>query len=65
MEDLENCSNTSEVHLMKAIIHNKVLLMIILSKLGMSEDEIDEVNATIYNEMDKAFEEVTKEIKGE
>ena len=46
-----------EIELMKAIIHNKILLMVILSKLGMEDNEIDELNQTIYNGMDKFINE--------
>lgn len=47
----------ADVSLMKAIIHNKVLLMVILSKLGMEDDEIDKLNQTIYNTLDKEMNE--------
>ena len=50
------------IELMRAIIHNKVLLMVILSKLGMEDDEIDELNTKIYNTLDK---EIDKFINGE
>ena len=46
-----------EIELMKAIIHNKILLMVILSKLGMKDDEIDSLNQTIYNGMDIFLDE--------
>lgn len=47
----------ADVSLMKAIIHNKVLLMVILSKLGMKDDEIDKLSQTIYNTLDKEMNE--------
>jgi len=46
-----------EIELMKAIIHNKILLMVILSKLGMEDNEIDEINQTIYNGMNIFLDE--------
>lgn len=53
---------SKEIEIMKAIVHNKILLMVILSKLGMEDDEIDELNAKIYNALDK---EIEKFINGE
>lgn len=50
------------IELMRAIIHNKVLLTVILSKLGMEDDEIDELNVKVYNALDK---EIEKFINGE
>ena len=50
------------IELMRAIIHNKVLLMVILSKLGMEDDEIDTLNQTIYKTLDK---EIANFIKGD
>ena len=51
-----------EIEIMKAIVHNKVLLMVILSKLGMEDDEIDKLNKTIYDALEKS---ITEFIKGE
>lgn len=51
-----------EIEIMKAIVHNKILLMVILSKLGMEDDEIDELNVKVYNALDK---EIEKFINGE
>lgn len=50
------------IELMRAIVHNKVLLMVVLSKLGMEDDEIDKLNTSIANSME---EEVEKLKKGE
>lgn len=50
------------IELMRAIIHNKVLLMVILSKLGMEDDEIDTLNQAIYKTLDK---EIANFIKGD
>lgn len=47
--------------LMKAIIHNKILLMVILSKLGFEDAEIDKLNADIYNALDKEIDNFGKE----
>lgn len=52
----------ADVEMMRTIVHNKVLLMVILSKLGMEDDEIDELNAKVYNALDK---EIEKFINGE
>lgn len=52
----------ADVEMMRTIVHNKVLLMVILSKLGMEDDEIDELNVKIYNALDK---EIEKFINGE
>ena len=46
-----------EIELMKAIVHNKILLMVILSKLGMEDDEIDKLNKEIYEALDKSINE--------
>lgn len=46
-------SNSEALELMRAIIHNKVLLMVILSKLGMEDDEIDKLCKDIYDALDK------------
>ena len=50
------------IQLMRATVHNKILLMVILSKLGMEDAEIDELNAEVYNTLDK---EIEKFINGE
>ena len=39
--------------LMKAIIHNRVLLCVVLAKLGMEDNEIDKLNTSIANSMEK------------
>lgn len=49
-----------EIEIMKAIVHNKVLLMVILSKLGMEDDEIDTLNKTIYDTLDKSMNDCLK-----
>ena len=46
-----------EIEIMKAIVHNKILLMVILSKLGMEDDEIDKLNKTVYDALDKSIKE--------
>jgi len=46
--------------LMKAIIHNRVLLCVVLSKLGMGDDEIDNLNKTIANSMESELEKLKK-----
>ena len=46
--------------LMKAIIHNRVLLCVVLSKLGMEDDEIDNLNKTIANSMESELEKLKK-----
>lgn len=46
--------------LMKAIIHNRVLLCVVLSKLGMEDDEIDNLNKTIANSMEEEVEKIKK-----
>ena len=59
---LKDKVRNADVDMMKAIVHNKVLLMVILSKLGMEDDEIDELNVKVYNALDK---EIEKFINGE
>ena len=49
--------NDANIEMMKAIVHNKVLLMVVLSKLGMEDDEIDKLNKTIYDALDKSIKE--------
>lgn len=49
--------NDANIEMMKAIVHNKILLMVILSKLGVEDDEIDKLNKTIYDALDKSIEE--------
>lgn len=44
--------------LMKAIIHNRVLLAVVLSKLGMDEKEIDNLNKVIANSMESELEKL-------
>lgn len=46
--------------LMKAIIHNRVLMCVILSKLGMQDDEIDKLNTSIANSMEEEVEKIKK-----
>ena len=53
------------VELMKAIIHNRVLLAVILSKLGMEDNEIDTLNQTIDNSMEKEFNKLMRDSKNE
>ena len=54
-----------EIEIMKAIVHNKILSMVILSKLGMEDDEIDELNVKVYNALDKEIEKVINGDKNE
>lgn len=54
---LKDKVRNADVDMMKAIVHNKVLLMVILSKLGMEDDEIDKLNVTIYDALEKSIEE--------
>lgn len=49
------------IQLMRATVHNKILLMVILSKLGFEDAEIDELNADIYNALDKEIDNFGKE----
>lgn len=49
------------IQLMRATVHNKILLMVILSKLGMEDAEIDKLNADIYNALDKEIDNFGKE----
>ena len=51
--------------LMKAIIHNRVLMCVILSHLGMQDDEIDQLNINIANSMEKEVEKIKKGDKDE
>lgn len=44
--------------LMKAIIHNRVLLCVVLSRLGMEDDEIDSLNKTIANSLESELEKL-------
>lgn len=44
--------------LMKAIIHNRVLMCVILSNLGMQDDEIDKLNTSIANSMEEEVEKI-------
>lgn len=46
--------------LMKAIIHNRVLMCVILSHLGMQDDEIDQLNINIANSMKSELEKFKK-----
>ena len=54
-----------EIEIMKAIVHNKILLMVILSKLGMEDEEIDKLNVTIYDALEKSIEEYVNGDKNE
>jgi hypothetical protein len=49
------------IQLMRATVHNKILLMVILSKLGMEDAEIDKLNVDIYNALDKEIDNFGKE----
>ena len=51
------------IQLMRATVHNKILLMVILSKLGMEDAEIDKLNVDIYNALDKEIDNFGKEKK--
>lgn len=51
--------------LMKAIIHNRVLMCVILSHLGMQDDEIDKLNTSIANSMEEEVEKIKKGDKNE
>ena len=46
--------------LMKAIMHNRVLMCVILSHLGMQDDEIDQLNINIANSMEEEVEKIKK-----
>ena len=62
---LKDKVRNADVDMMKAIVHNKVLLMVILSKLGMEDDEIDKLNVTIYDALEKSIEEYLNGDKNE
>ena len=64
-EKSKNTSTKNEIEIMRAIVHNKILLMVVLSKLGMEDDEIDELNVKIYNALDKEIEKVINGDKNE
>lgn len=49
-----------EEEIMKTIIHNRVLLCVVLSKLGMEDNEIDTLNKTIANSMENELEKLKK-----
>lgn len=51
---------SESIEVMRAIIHNRILLDVILAQLGMDEDKIDELNKTIEENMQKEFEKVIK-----
>lgn len=67
-ELLEEMTN-NDLLLMKSIVHNKVLLMVILSKLGMEDKEIDDLNKKIYDNLEKEIRSFDKKeeknVKGE
>lgn len=58
-------SEESNNEIMKAIIHNKVLMCVVLSKLGMEDDQIDTLNQTIYQTLEKLIAEDKGEGNGE
>jgi len=49
------------VTLQKVEIHNQVLLMTILSQLGMKDKDIDKLNTSIANNVEKMWGEKCKE----
>lgn len=49
------------VTLQKLEVHNQVLLMRILSVLGVEDDAIDRLNATIVKNLEEMWEEHCKE----
>ena len=51
--------------IMKAVTHNRVLLCVILSKLGMEDNEIDDLNKTICETMEKLIKQDMGEEDGE
>ena len=59
----ENEKSNDEI--MKAIIHNKALMCVVLSKLGMENDEIDKLNTTIYETIEKLVKEEIGEENGD
>lgn len=57
LETIDNLLD-SNLELMKAVVHNKVLLMVILSKLGLEEEEIDQLNQNIYDTLEKKINDL-------
>ena len=49
------------VTLQKIEVHNQVLLMRILSLLGVKDDDIEELNASIVKNLEEMWEEYCKE----
>lgn len=43
--------------IMKMLLHNQLLLMKILEKLGMSGEDIYDMNKQLYKDIEKAVEE--------
>lgn len=59
LETIDNLLD-SNLELMKAVVHNKVLLMVILSKLGFKDEEIDKLNQDIYNTLEQSIKDLKK-----
>lgn len=66
LETIDNLLD-SNLEVMKAVVHNKVLLMVILSKLGFEDSEIDKLNQDIYDSLEQNIKDFKnkKDIKEE
>lgn len=66
LETIDNLLD-SNLELMKAVVHNKVLLMVILSRLGFEDSEIDKLNQDVYDTLEKNIKDLKnkKDIKEE
>lgn len=49
--------------LQKEIIHNQILLMLILEKLGLSKEEVMKLNIEVAEKIEKEYERKIKEMR--
>lgn len=49
--------------LQKEIIHNQILLMLILERLGLSKEEVSKLNIEVAEKIEKEYERKIKEMR--
>lgn len=47
----------------KEIIHNQILLMLILERLGLSKEEVSKLNIEVAEKIEKEYERKIKEMR--
>jgi len=57
LETIDNLLD-SNLEIMKVVVHNKVLLTLIMARLGFEDDEIDKINQEVYDSLEQNIKDL-------